>query len=345
MQKVLLAGTVSLICWIVFQLVFRRDRSRYRNCYLLFFALVSSVPFLISLAGRHGKAAAGVMAGTVFIALLIVPFFLIINGIVTIRREGRQIPHLLSLILGIIVLVGELATEAVVIVYALTPAPAAARELYRSAWFIAGVMTSVTVIYGSVSFVIFMLYTLFLHILPKKKDFDYVIIHGAGLLQGGKVSPLLKDRLDKAIKIYRRDPTPPKMIPSGGQGRDESVSEAEAMARYLIGQGIPETDIIREDRSSTTLENLKFSKEILDSLTGRKYTALVTSNFHVYRALRYCRKIGLSCTGIGSHVAFYYWPSALIREFIAIHLEKKHLAAFAAGWLLCMAGVLLVFLG
>ncbi len=343
MQRVLLSGTISLICWIVFQCCFRRDRSRYRNCYLLFFALVSSIPFLISLAGRHGEAAAGVLTEVIFIALLIVPFFLIINGIVMIRREGRQIPHLLSLILGIIVLAGEIATESVVIAHALTPAPDAARELHRSAWFLAGVMTSVTVVYGSMSFVIFMLYTLFLHILPKKKDFDYVIIHGAGLLQGGTVSPLLKDRLDKAVKIYRRDPTPPKMIPSGGKGRDENVSEAEAMARYLIEQGIPETDIIREDRSSTTLENLKFSKEILDSLGGRKYTALVTSNFHVYRALRYCRRIGLACTGIGSHVAFYYWPSALIREFIAVHMEKKHLAASVAGWLLCMAGVLMLF--
>ena len=105
------------------------------------------------------------------------------------------------------------------------------------------------------------------------------------------------------------------------------------MKRYLISQGIPEDDILIEDRSTTTYENLSFSKEIIDSQEGRKYTALVTSNYHVYRALRYCRKIGLECTGIGSHVAFYYWPSALIREFIAVHAEPKHLLMFAGGWL------------
>jgi uncharacterized SAM-binding protein YcdF (DUF218 family) len=87
-----------------------------------------------------------------------------------------------------------------------------------------------------------------------------------------------------------------------------------------------------EDKSATTLENLKFSKEIIDSREGRKYTALVTSNYHVYRALRYCRRVGLKCKGIGSHVAFYYWPSALIREFIAVHSEKKHAIFFALGW-------------
>ena len=112
------------------------------------------------------------------------------------------------------------------------------------------------------------------------------------------------------------------------------------MKRYLLGKGIPESDIILEDASKTTLENLKFSKQILDGIDGRKNTALVTSNYHVYRALRYCRKIGLKCTGIGSRVAFYYWPSALIREFIAIHTEKKHAALFLIGWLICIAVLL-----
>jgi uncharacterized SAM-binding protein YcdF (DUF218 family) len=167
-----------------------------------------------------------------------------------------------------------------------------------------------------------------------------VIIHGAGLLHGDQLTKLLRDRLDKAIEVYRKDPTPPKMIPSGGRGADETVSEAEAMKRYLLEQGIPESDIILEDASKTTFENLRFSKQILDGIEGRHYTALVTSNYHVYRALRYCRRIGLKCTGIGSHVAFYYWPSALIREFIAIHSEKKHAALFLAGWLLCIAAQL-----
>ena len=185
-----------------------------------------------------------------------------------------------------------------------------------------------------------MIYMLFLQTIPRKKDFDYVIIHGAGLLDGERVSKLLSDRLDKAIEVYRKDPSPTKLIPSGGRGPDESISEAEAMKRYLLAKGIPQEDILMEDASTTTFENLKNSKQILESRPGRRYTALVTSNYHVYRALRYCRKIGLKCTGIGSHVAFYYWPSALIREFIAIHAEKKHAVLFAAGWLLCVAAVL-----
>ena len=163
-----------------------------------------------------------------------------------------------------------------------------------------------------------------------------MIIHGAGLLEGDRVSKLLASRLDKAIEVYRKDPSPPILIPSGGKGPDETISEGEAMERYLLEKGIPADKILREDRSATTFENLRNSKAIIDSRGGSTYTALVTSNYHVYRALRYCRKMGLKCIGIGSHVAFYYWPSALIREFIAVHAERKHLILLTVGWLFWM---------
>ena len=109
--------------------------------------------------------------------------------------------------------------------------------------------------------------------------------------------------------------------------------------------GIPEEKILLEDKSATTRENILNSKALIDRRDGRKKTALVSSNYHVYRALRYCRKIGLKCTGIGSHVAFYYWPSALIREFIAVHREKKHLITLILGWVLCMALLAWIYFG
>lgn len=326
--------------WALFRYAFHKDRSRYRNCYLLFLALLGTVPFVLSLFGDNMGSALLFLVSATLIVLLIVPFFLIHNGIVMIRREGRQPAHLLSLALGVVILIGEAATAAIVLRYSTTTTLDG--TFWRSGWFVAGSLVSVTVIYGSMAFLIFMIYTVFLQIIPRKRDFDYVIIHGAGLLHGDQLSKLLRDRVDKAIRVYRKDPTPPKLIPSGGKGGDETISEAEAMRRYLLQQGIPEADILMEDQSATTLENLRFSKQILDGQEGRKYTALVTSNYHVYRALRYCRRIGLHCTGIGSRVAFYYWPSALIREFIAIHTEKKHALLFILGWLVCIALVLLI---
>ncbi len=344
MMPAVLTGTFSLICWAVFLFSFDRDRSRYRNCYLLFLALLSVFPFLINVSGAYGSLVALMIADTVLLCLLIVPFFLMVNGIIMLRKEGFHLAHMLSLVLGIVVFAGEATAGALVFAQAFSYGHEQTAALYRSGWLLAGTLLCVTVIYVSMAFVIFMLYTLFLQIIPKKKDFDYVIIHGAGLLQGDRLSRLLRDRLDKAIAVYRKDTTPPKLIPSGGKGEDETLSEAEAMARYLLENGIPEADILMEGESKTTFENNLFSKRILDARTGPKYTALVTSNYHVYRALRYCKKIGLSCTGIGSRVAFYYWPSALIREFIAIHAEGKHAVIFFAGWLMCMLGVLRVFL-
>ena len=130
------------------------------------------------------------------------------------------------------------------------------------------------------------------------------------------------------------------LIPSGGRGDDEKLSEAQAMKNYLLEHGIPEENILMEDRSATTRENLRFSKSIIDSREGTKKTALVSSNYHVYRCLRYAREEGLKCTGIGADVALYYWPSALIREFIAIFLSKKFILWALVGYLIFIAPVL-----
>lgn len=331
MQLALTLGFTTA-CFALFFWSFSRDRSRYRNCWLLFIALLSLGPMIILLPQPLMQQVGVAVAAVILAGILAVPFFLIVNGITMIRREGKHISHLLSLIMGIAVLIGEIATAANLISSS-EDMDSPEVILHHPGLTKVESFISISVIYVSLAFLVFMIYTVFLQIIPRKNDFDYVIIHGAGLLDGERPTKLLQDRLDKAIEVYRRDPTPPKMIPSGGKGDDEKISEAEAMKRYLISQGIPEDDILIEDRSTTTYENLSFSKEIIDSQEGRKYTALVTSNYHVYRALRYCRKIGLECTGIGSHVAFYYWPSALIREFIAVHAEPKHLLIFAGGWL------------
>ncbi|MCR4643370.1 MAG: YdcF family protein [Lachnospiraceae bacterium] len=302
-------------------------------------ALLSLVPFILSLFDDNMVYMAMLMVCAVLLAILIVPFFLMYNGIVMMKKEGKHISHLLSLFFGIAILAGEIATVMLVLKLGLSGDD---RPL-ASPFTIAVAFVSMTMIYISVSFLVFMLYTIFLQIVPIKKDFDYVIILGAGLLHGDQLSKLLKDRLDKAIEIYRKDPTPPVMVPSGGQGSDETIAEAGAMKKYLLEKGIPEKDIMPEMRSTSTFENLKFSKELIDARGGRKYTALVTSNYHVYRALRYSKKNALACTGVGSRVAFYYWPSALIREYIAIHSEKKHALIFICGWLL-NAALLIYFI-
>ncbi|MEE8837231.1 MAG: YdcF family protein [Eubacteriales bacterium] len=94
----------------------------------------------------------------------------------------------------------------------------------------------------------------------------------------------------------------------------------------------------------TDLENIRNSYDLIQSRPGRKYTALVTSNYHVYRAMRYARKVGLKAVGIGAHVASYYWPSAIIREFVAVHREKKRRLLYIVGYLMVISPLLMIWL-
>ena len=130
------------------------------------------------------------------------------------------------------------------------------------------------------------------------------------------------------------------LIPSGGKGEDEKISEAEAMKRYLLEKGIPEEKILIEDQSATTRETILNSKEIISSREGPKKTALISSNYHVSRCLRIARELGFRCTGIGADVALYYWPSALIREFIAVFVDRGFLIRAMFGYLLFISPVL-----
>lgn len=331
----------ALIFWGIFLLSMHQDRSRYRNTLFLMVAGCFTLPFLCALAGEHAPIVGLMIVLVLFLTILLVPIGLIWNGLLMWKREGRSLANLLSFLLGIVVGIGEICTFAFVLLPGLMQVNE--QNLSFFSHLSQGLIwISLSVIYGSLVFVAFMLYCLFLQIVPHQRDFDYVIIHGSGLRQDGTLTKLLKDRCDKAIEVYKKDPTPPILVPSGGQGDDEVCSEAQAMRMYLLEQGIPETKIQMEDQSKTTWENLAFSKELIESLPGRHFTALVTSNYHVYRALRYCHKLGFSCTGIGAHVAPYYWPSALIREFVAIHKEPKHLILFLMGYILFIAPVLIV---
>ena len=318
-----------LIFWGVLAVSVAYDRSRFRNVICLLFAVLTTAPLFCVITGSHERGTARALTILALMILLWVPVVLIANGVIMYRREGHSLANLLSLLLGIVVAVGEICTFLFFIFPYFWAADTAE---FVSAGMRAVLFISLTVTYGSVIFAAFMVYTALITFLPHRRDFDYVIIHGAGLLKGRKVSKLLADRIDRAIEVYHRDPTPPMIIPSGGRGSDEDLSEAEAMEQYLLEHGIPQAHIIREDRSRTTRENLLFSKEIIDGRDRPGLTALVTSNYHVYRALNLCREIGLDCTGIGAHVAPYYWPSAVIREFAAIMSRKLNLLLFAAGW-------------
>ena len=147
---------------------------------------------------------------------------------------------------------------------------------------------------------------------------DAVIVLGAGI-RGDRVTPTLKYRLDKAIEYHRKNPNA-IIVVSGGQGFQEIVTEAYAMEKYLLENGIDKDKIIKEEKATSTNENMRFSKEILDGYFGREYaTVVITNNFHIYRGVSIAKAEGLgNVTRIHATLQWYNVIPCYIRESLAI---------------------------
>jgi uncharacterized SAM-binding protein YcdF (DUF218 family) len=154
---------------------------------------------------------------------------------------------------------------------------------------------------------------------------------GMGLMDGGRVAPLLAGRLERGRAVHerlaRRRGADPVLIVSGGKGSDERVSEAAAMAGYLIERGFPADRLVLEDRSRNTEENILFSKAIIDQSRPGARAVIVTSSYHALRAGIIARRVGLRGQGASAPTARYFWPSAMFREFAAVFLSHKLLNA------------------
>jgi len=247
---------------------------------------------------------------------------LVYNTRVLFKKESRSLAHALPLILAVGLVIYWLARS---ITDGLDLPP------YIQVWTYA--------VYGFIGlylfkFVCYIVATILLLMTKPTLNQDYIVVHGSGLINGN-VPPLLGGRIDKAIAFYEWQKNirrPPKLILSGGQGSDEPRPEAVAMAEYAQQKGIPTCDLLLEDQSTTTFENMIFSKKIMESDSGGEpYNCIFsTSNYHVFRTGVYARVAGLNMDGIGSKTALYYLPNALIREYIAyVVMNKKRQLQFA----------------
>ncbi len=149
-------------------------------------------------------------------------------------------------------------------------------------------------------------------------DEDCVLVLGCGI-RGETILPTLQLRLDKCMEYLRKNPSA-LVIVSGGQGRNESISEAEAMKRYLISKGVNAGQILEENRSRNTKQNFQYSKELMDRhFSSKSYSvACITSDYHSYRAKRLSEAAGLSVTQCSSASRWYLYPSAYFREMLSI---------------------------
>ena len=150
-------------------------------------------------------------------------------------------------------------------------------------------------------------------------EVDYLIILGAGL-NGEQLSWTLLERMQKGLDYMGKYPKA-KVVLSGGQGPGEEISEAEGMRRYLVDHGIADERILKEDQSTSTMENFRFSNEILVRQPGfqtSERVAVITNDFHLFRSKILARRNGLIPMGIPSPTPWYLVPNVYLREYFAV---------------------------
>lgn len=337
----------AVIPGVLFVYSFIKEPRQFRNALFLFATLAWSSILLVLRLNNF-------ILGLILVTLvLLTPFltigFLLINTIVVVRNNGFSLTSMLPFLMaGFLVLLIASPT----IVNYFDP------DVRHIIVFVLGLFT-LEGLWFSFTFMALLFYSWVYRLLPRRRQYDYIIIHGAGL-DGPRPTPLLAGRIDKALELWNKQHQHGKFVVSGGQGADEIVSEAQAMRDYLLEKGVSADAILMEDKSTTTWENLRYSLAIINAdratgvdatssaavassgdvtttasdastsdasgtvaSNGDFTTAVVTSDFHVFRCAEYAHNLGIKADGIGSHTKGWYWPTAFIREFIAI--TKAHL--------------------
>ncbi len=253
-----------------------------------------------------------------FIALISV--LLCISNVSLIHHEGFRFVNILGIILSLLLMGGEIVllignngvsgSEFQVKVHDVCVNLMAAWYLYFECMII-GVIIS---------------YILVSKIQPLLNK-DFIIILGCGIEADGTPTPLLRGRIDRALAFrneqLEKTGKEVTFIPSGGRGGDEIISESECMSRYLISKGIPEEQILREDHSTNTLENMEYSKAIVQAHNPKGKVIFSTNTYHVFRSGIFASKVNMRAIGIGAKSRWYFWPNALVREFVGLLTESR----------------------
>ena len=151
---------------------------------------------------------------------------------------------------------------------------------------------------------------------PKASGYDGIIVLGAQVLPTGEPSVQLRWRLDKAREVYNRSPC--LMVVCGGQGANEPAPEGDVMRAVLLAEGLPAEHVISEPVSANTQENIRNAWNILKE-HGCEKPLIVTSDYHLPRALAIARDVGLQPQGEGSlcKPGLRFWLKNHMREALA----------------------------
>ena len=260
--------------------------------------------------------------------IAILAIYSIITNIVLIKKEGFDPRNLLGIILGVLAILGLLGSQT--LYYIITRLLVGTEKQFIKYALDICINATLSYLYTLI------IATLYCNIKAGKHkpsyDKDFIIILGSKIRSDGSLPPLLKGRADRAIEFakeqYKNTKKKIVYIPSGGQGSDEIMAEAEAIKNYLIKRGIDNKQIIVENKSTSTIENMKFSKNKIDKVNKKGNIIFSTTNYHVFRSGVIANNQGIECEGIGSKTKWYFYTNALIREFVAnlVQERKSHIA-------------------
>jgi uncharacterized SAM-binding protein YcdF (DUF218 family) len=322
--------TPELIPVVVFLVSFLHEPRKFRTGIYLFVALgwLAVLGFgLVLAAAIHLWQGAGafVVLGALALGALTIAglaVFLIAAGITLVAKEGFGLRRLLSVLLGVLLLafIGTL-------IFAVMQVESGTLVWLTLIGFPASYLG-----FGFASFVIYgSFYPAWMARFGPPPA--AVIVLGSGLING-HVPPLLAGRLRKARQVADRAVAagrPVRIITSGGKGPDEPIAEGVAMRDFLIGEGMAPATLLAEDRSRNTQQNLAYSMELLAAEQIVGPVAVVTSDFHALRAAFLMRKASIAGYAVGSRTARYFWPTAVIREFVAVLRDHFWLNAVMLG--------------
>ncbi len=253
--------------------------------------------------------------------------FLLLNERILIKKEGKSLGNFLPAIIAVLLILFEVGFFIV------------NRFFSNSLLFNFFTFFNSCLTYFVVIFFMYSLTALLYKLVPIRSKVDYIIVLGSGL-SGDKVTPLLAGRIEAGIALYNKQAEKlnhhPTIILSGGQGADEKIPEAHAMYNYIKEKGYHIDTLYIEDKSTSTYENITFSEQLAVANDGienfqHQTIAIATSSYHLLRAGKIAKKLGIRARGAGAKTKGYYIPAAFIREYIGyLEMTKTRHLVFVA---------------
>ena len=151
-----------------------------------------------------------------------------------------------------------------------------------------------------------------------EKDATLIVLGCA--VHGDNASQSLRMRIDAAEEFLRENPESVAIL-AGGQGPGENITEAYCMFRDLTAKGIDPERLYMEDKSTNTRENVAFSSEIIKKNNLSENVAVVSSNYHIYRATLSVEAEGYQCDTLSAKTPITLLPTYVMREYMGILMQ------------------------